>query len=121
MTEMLMQSLLKSKRISSRRMEIISEIEPDVYRVQNHLNEIIEGNYGERILQFRESEITTELITTIEECDIPDLSPGKQNKKRRMGCSTTGITAQLLLLRADVQIWSMNNLRNGKYCICPDR
>lgn len=46
MTETLMQSLIKAKRISSRRMEVISEIEPDVYRIQNHLNEIIEGNYG---------------------------------------------------------------------------
>ena len=26
-------------------MEVISEIEPDVYLVQNHLNDIIEGNY----------------------------------------------------------------------------
>lgn len=32
-------------------------------------------NLAERILQFKESEITTELITTIEECDIPDLVP----------------------------------------------
>ena len=32
-----------------------------------------EMNLAERILQFKESEITTELITTIEECDIPDL------------------------------------------------
>lgn len=31
-------------------------------------------NLAERILQFKESEITTELITTIEECDIPDLN-----------------------------------------------
>lgn len=46
MTQTLMQSLINSKRISSRRMEIISEIEPDVYRVQNHLEEIIENNFG---------------------------------------------------------------------------
>lgn len=46
MTETLMQSLIRAKRISSRRMEVISEIEPDVYLVQNHLNDIIEGNYG---------------------------------------------------------------------------
>lgn len=45
MTETLMQSLIRAKRISSRRMEVISEIEPDVYLVQNHLNDIIEGNY----------------------------------------------------------------------------
>ena len=46
MTETLMQSLIRAKRISIRRMEVISEIEPDVYLVQNHLNDIIEGNYG---------------------------------------------------------------------------
>lgn len=46
MTETLMQSLIRAKRISGRRMEVISEIEPDVYLVQNHLNDIIEGNYG---------------------------------------------------------------------------
>lgn len=46
MTETLIQSLIKAKRISSRRMEMISEIEPDVYRAQNHISKIIEGNYG---------------------------------------------------------------------------
>ena len=46
MTETLMQSLAKANRISGRRMEIISEIEPDLYRVNNHLEEIIENNYG---------------------------------------------------------------------------
>ena len=33
-----------------------------------------EMNLAERILQFKESEITTELITSTEECDIPDLT-----------------------------------------------
>lgn len=46
MTETLMQRLAKAKRISGRRMEIISEIEPDLYKVNNHLEEIIENNYG---------------------------------------------------------------------------
>lgn len=46
MTETLMQSLFKAKRISSRRMEIISEIEPDIFRVNNYLEEVIENNYG---------------------------------------------------------------------------
>lgn len=46
MTETLMQSLAKANRIRGRRMEIISEIEPDLYRVNNHLEEIIENNYG---------------------------------------------------------------------------
>ncbi len=43
----LMQSLYTSKRISSRRMEIISDIEPDVYRhKENHMEDFIENNYG---------------------------------------------------------------------------
>lgn len=43
-----------------------------------------EMNLAERILQFKESEITTELITTIEECDIP--APGSRKETiRRMG------------------------------------
>ncbi len=46
MTETLMQKLLSAKRISSKRMEIISEIEPDVYRHNNRLEEIIENNFG---------------------------------------------------------------------------
>lgn len=46
MTETLIQSLVKAKRISGRRMEIISEIEPDLYKVNNHLEEIIENSYG---------------------------------------------------------------------------
>lgn len=46
MTEALMQSLLAAKRISSKRMEIITEIEPDVYRHNNKFEEIIENNYG---------------------------------------------------------------------------
>lgn len=46
MTEILAQYLAKAKRIDSRRMEVISEIEPDLYKVDNHLEEIIENNYG---------------------------------------------------------------------------
>ncbi|MDD7334648.1 MAG: AAA family ATPase [Lachnospiraceae bacterium] len=46
MTETLMQSLIKANRISSKRMEIISEIEPDIYKKSSHLEEIIENNYG---------------------------------------------------------------------------
>lgn len=45
MTEMLVQKLLKANRIGSRRMEIISEIEPDIFRKDNHLEEIIENSY----------------------------------------------------------------------------
>lgn len=46
MTETLMQRLAEAGRLSGRRMEIISEVEPDVYRVDNHLEELIENNYG---------------------------------------------------------------------------
>lgn len=46
MTETLMQSLLNAKRISSRRMEIISGIEPELYRNDNHIEETIENNTG---------------------------------------------------------------------------
>ena len=45
-TEILVQNLLKANRISSRRMEIISEIEPDIFKKNNHLEEIIENSYG---------------------------------------------------------------------------
>ncbi len=46
MTETLMQRLAEAGRLSGRRMEIISEIEPDLYKVNNHLEEIIENNFG---------------------------------------------------------------------------
>lgn len=46
MTETLMQRLVEANRLSGRRMEIISEIEPDLYKVNNHLEEFIENNYG---------------------------------------------------------------------------
>lgn len=46
MTEILIKYLINAKRISSRRMEIISSIEPDIYKVNNHLEDIIENNYG---------------------------------------------------------------------------
>ena len=45
-TEILMQRLAEANRLSGRRMEIISEIEPDLYKVNNHLEEFIENNYG---------------------------------------------------------------------------
>lgn len=46
MTETLMQYLLKANRISSRRMEMISEINPDVYKIENHIEDTIENNRG---------------------------------------------------------------------------
>ncbi len=43
----LMQRLYGSKRISSRRMEMISNIEPDFYKhKENHFEDFIENNYG---------------------------------------------------------------------------
>lgn len=47
MAETLMRGLVKARRLTGRRMSIISEIEPDVYRgSNNYLEEIIENNYG---------------------------------------------------------------------------
>lgn len=46
LTETLIQSLIKANRVSSRRMELISEIEPDMYNVRNYLEDIIDGNSG---------------------------------------------------------------------------
>lgn len=46
MAETLAQSLVKANRINSRRMEVISEIEPDLYRTNNAFEEIVENNYG---------------------------------------------------------------------------
>ena len=46
-TARLMESLYAAGRIGSRRMEFISEMEPDTYgRKNNHIEEIIENNYG---------------------------------------------------------------------------
>ena len=47
MTAELAQKLLKANRLTSRRMEIISKIDPDLYKgSNNHIEEIIENNYG---------------------------------------------------------------------------
>lgn len=46
MVETLMQKLLKANRIGSRRMEVISEIDPAFYKGNNHIEEIIENNVG---------------------------------------------------------------------------
>ena len=46
MVELLMQKLLKANRINSRRMEIISEIDPAIYEKDNYLEMIVENNYG---------------------------------------------------------------------------
>ena len=45
-TEALTQKLAAANRLSGRRMEMISEIKPDVYKVNNYLEELIENNYG---------------------------------------------------------------------------
>lgn len=47
MAEKLAVALARANRISGRRMEIISEIDPDLYKLRcEHLEEIIENNYG---------------------------------------------------------------------------
>lgn len=45
-TEALMQKLVTANRLSGRRMEIISNIDPDMYKGNNYLENIIENNYG---------------------------------------------------------------------------
>lgn len=46
MTSVLVKNLFLADRLSSRRMEIITEINPDVYAKRNYLEEIIENNRG---------------------------------------------------------------------------
>ena len=45
-TEALVQRLAEANRLSGRRMEMISEIDPELYKVNSHLEEFIENNYG---------------------------------------------------------------------------
>nr|MCR5215234.1 AAA family ATPase [Eubacterium sp.] len=44
-----------------------------------------EMNLANRLLSLEENEITTELVTTIEECDIPDLPDDPNDNKPRVG------------------------------------
>lgn len=50
MAETLMQSLIKANRVSSRRLELISDIDPDMCTIRNHLEDIIDGNFGGAIV-----------------------------------------------------------------------
>ena len=50
MTETLCASLLKANRIKNRRVEIIEDIDPDFHKIDNHIEEIIENNYGGTIV-----------------------------------------------------------------------
>lgn len=50
LTSVLMKNLFLANRLCSRRMEIISEIDPYVYSKRNHLEEIIENNKGGAIV-----------------------------------------------------------------------
>lgn len=50
LTSVLMKNLFLSNRLCSRRMEIISEIDPYIYSKRNHLEEIIENNKGGAIV-----------------------------------------------------------------------
>lgn len=52
--------------------------------VRNILEEA-EMNLAERILQLRENDITTQLITTIDDIDIPELCTKKQLKMNQIG------------------------------------
>ncbi len=44
-----------------------------------------EMNLAERLIQLDENEITTELVTTIEECDIPELEEDRSETKSHIG------------------------------------
>lgn len=46
MTEKLVQHLAVANRVISKRIDVISNIEPDLYRKKNYLEDIIENNYG---------------------------------------------------------------------------
>lgn len=50
MTESLAQALFNANRINSRRVETIRNIEPDLYKRTNHLEDLIENNYGGIVL-----------------------------------------------------------------------
>lgn len=50
MAETLMQSLIKANRVSSRRLELISDIDPDMCTIRNYLEDIIDGNFGGAIV-----------------------------------------------------------------------
>ena len=53
-------------------------------RYVRKLLEEAEMNLANRVVQLPESEITPEIITTIEECDVPDFKP-EAGAKRRIG------------------------------------
>ena len=61
-------------------------------------------NLAERLLQFDESEITEELLTTIEECDIPKMQEKKIEKELNVQFNTR---KQLLL-----KLWNSAHLLN---------
>ena len=42
----LMESLYRANRVTSRRVEVVSEMYPDIYKGNNHLEELIENNFG---------------------------------------------------------------------------
>ena len=54
-------------------------------RFVRRMLEEAEMNLAERLMKLKESEITKELISTIEVCDIPDLSTRKRPEKRKLG------------------------------------
>ena len=42
-------------------------------------------NLAQRLMAIDESELTIELLTTIEECDVPDMSVGDGKRKNPIG------------------------------------
>ena len=54
-------------------------------RFARKMLEEAEMNLAERICQMDETKITTEVLTTIEESDIPDVSLEERRKIRKIG------------------------------------
>lgn len=50
MAEKLVQHLVNANRVISKRIEVISNIEPDLYKKRTHLEDIIENNYGGTVI-----------------------------------------------------------------------
>ncbi|MCR4739781.1 MAG: hypothetical protein K5886_05915 [Lachnospiraceae bacterium] len=54
-------------------------------RFVRRMLEEAEMNLACRIMELKEAEITDEVITTIDECDIPKYLPVKNSEQMRMG------------------------------------
>ena len=85
--------LMKKASISSSTMAKLAKIYREVRGNEGYGNgrfvrkmlEEAEMNLAERLYDLNEAEITEEIVSTIEECDIPDYKAGAQAKKKPVG------------------------------------